>query len=382
MSTVLVFLMSWLHQLVSLLPDVISSRIYGTLFGLRLGLGLHVSGPIFEKDVTLAEGNIPASVYATHSETPKNVRTMLVVHGLSWTAHKDPRIVNLAEALAAASPSHIVVVPYIRQLAVVDLADGPVKAIQESIEAVASNPDLCPNGQVSIVSACISAGLSIVATADMAKNKEETIVDSMFLVGAHADVNNVLQHAVSRKGRGDCRYGLYAVYSSFLQPKGNGLSKLLAAYCVDDHLINVGQDSNRVGPLLEEYPEEGKEYKRILHDGEYACDRVMELYAENRQVMDHMSSMQRLDEVVNLKYVSLVHSKVDEIVPPNESLLLHEAWSKNKDMKVSCVITSLLNHGDQEPITLKHLPEILRMIDCFSTFFRTVHVDDPSKKVS
>lgn len=381
MSTMLVILMSWLHQLVSILPDVISSRVYATLFALRLGLGLHLSAPILEKDVTLAQGNIPASVYTTHSKTPKNVRTMLVVHGLSWTAHKDPRIVNLAEALAAASPSHIVVVPYIRQLAVVDLADGPVKAIQQSIEALASNADLCPNGQVSIVSACISAGLSIVATADMAK-KGKAIVDSMFLVGAHADVKNVLQHALDRKGRGDCRYGLYAVYSSFLQPKGNGLSKLLAAYCVDDHLINVGQQSNRVGPLLEEYAEEGKEYKRILDDGEYACKRVIELYAENREAIEYMSSVQRLDEMVNLKFVSLVHSKVDEIVPPNESLILHEAWSKNRDMKVSCVITSLLNHGDQEPITLKHLPEIVRMIDCFSTFFRNVHVDDPSKKVS
>lgn len=384
MHSVPTMILTWMHRLLHYLPTSISSRIYGTLFGLRLGLNLPVSSTIYCKNnqlTSLTGEQIPAFVYTTFTpglptlSTCKNVRTIIVIHGMSATAHEDPRIVNFAQAFAASSPSNIVVVPYVKPLAVVDLSNDPIGAIRRSIELIANDKQLCPTGVISIASACISGGYSIVAASDLSAH---IVIDGMFLVGAHADARNVMKDILQRKGKGDSRYALYAILSSYHHPKGGPLSKMLAAYVYDDHMKNVGTQTDQVSPLLNQYPEEAKEYKRITEDGDYACSMLEDLTEQFEKEIDDMSGLAVLD-TVNVKLVSLIHSNKDEIVPPSESLILKDAWEKKGGMVVSCMITSLLNHGDQEPLKPSDISEILRMLDCFSTFFRKVKQTDSTK---
>lgn len=367
MHSLLLFFLTVFHKVVSLLPNFISSRIYAAMFSVKLTLGVPVSDEIIESEIELSEKQSIASVFTTQKERPVNIRTMVVVHGLSMTGHRDPRIVNVAKALAATNPNHLVIVPYLRELAEVDLAANPIDRVREVLETIATDADLCPTGRLSILSPCISAGFCIVAASYV------DFIDAMLLIGPHADVHNVLKHAIKRKGKGDCRYGIYAVLASFQSSRDAPLSRILAAYCHDDHLSNLGfeNEANQLLPLLEKYPEEAKEYKRIREDGEYSCKRLMEVYEEHKEELQNMSSVSRLDEV-KVPYVSLVHSSTDEIVPPQESIILRDGWANRRDMTVSCIITRLLNHGDQEPLGLKNVAEICRCINCFSLFFRSM----------
>lgn len=361
--------LSVLHKVLPFLPDVISSWIYGLLFAVKLALGVSTSGKIYESEKELPDADTTTAIYATHNKRPKNARTIVVIHGLSMTGNKDPRMVNLAKSFAAANPSFVVVAPQVREVAEIDLRVVAIERIQCCLKAIASDPDLCPSGRISIASPCISAGFTIIAVSELEN------IDALFLVGSHADVKSVTENAIERKGKGDCRYGIYAVLSSFYSSPDDPLRKLLGAYCHDDHMSNLGFEANKLPPLLEEYPEAAKQYRRILDDGEYACELLQEVCTKNKEEIDKMSAIPYLDKV-KARYVTLVHSETDEIVPPRDSITLRDAWACREDMTVSCAITALINHGDQQALGLKDIPEIFRLVYCFSMFFR--RVDPPS----
>lgn len=358
------YLLAALHLIISILPPSISSRIYATIFGVSMGLGLTISGPIYKSSTTVTLDKLPADVYSQQilSSRSESSRTIVIVHGVASTGHEDPRIVTLARAFAAAQPNSIVVIPYVPQLAEFRLKDGTVNEVREILEAIASDKSLAPTGKLSVASPCISGGFSIVAASYL------TVVESMFLVGPHADVEHALKHALDRKGSDDSRYGINSVLAGFYHPPNEVLMRMLAAYCDDDHRRNVDMASNALQPLLDEHPEAAEEFHRLHNDGAYLSEKILEAYNVHREDFEGMSPALRLDYLSTPSY-TLVHSKTDEIVPPNESIVLHDAL-KNRGFSVSCLITGLLNHGDQTPLGLKDIPEILKLIDTFSNFFR------------
>lgn len=356
-----------LHFVLTLLPSVISSRIYATIFALSVGLNITLSGPIHSTTVKLTSKKHPTGVYSQQilSRRSDRSRTVVIIHGVAITAHEDPRIVTLAQAFAAAQPDTIVVVPYIPQLAEVRLKEGTVAEIRDVLEAVTSNRELTPTGTISVASPCISGGFSIVAATYL------TTVESLFLIGPHADVENALLHALDRKGNDDSRYGINSVLSSFYYPPNEPLSQMLKAYCTDDHKRNLNIPSDELQPLLEQYPDAAEEYHRLHNDGEFLSDKLRQIYDVHRQIFEGMSPILRL-KYLDASSVTLVHSQSDEIVPPNESLVLYNALKDRKEMSVAYLITPLLNHGDQTTLGLKDVPAILKLIDTFSNFFRSV----------
>lgn len=377
MGTILTLFVTFLHALVSLLPSFISARIQAAIFCASVGLNLTLNHPITVTPVTVTAGKVAAGVYAQRSlsGTPRAGRTIVLVHGVSSTAHEDPRMVDLARALAAAHPDNIVVSPYIAQLAEIRMQNDVVDAIRVIVDDIALNEVLCPSGVVSIVSPCISGGFSMVAASYL------DTVDAMLLIGPHSSVKNTLVHATATKGSDDSRYGINSVLASFYHPANEPLSKMLAAYCFDDHKRNIGMPTNELEPLLQQYPEEAKEYTRLHNDGDFLVEKLNAMYDVHREVFDGMSPTLRLEQL-NVNSVTLVHSKSDEIVPPNESVVLRDALSGRKDMSVACMITSVLNHGDQTPIGVKDIPEVLKLIGTFSNFFMpSVRLPKAAKQV-
>lgn len=316
----------------------------------------------------LTKAKLPASVYSVSKTLSAKTRTFIVVHGVSWTGHEDPRIVNLAKAIAAACPTNLVVVPYYPPLALCRLGDGVVQMIVDTINATVADPTLCPSGKLSMASPCISAGFSIVATAHTDR------VESMLGIGPHSSVKNALDHGLERLGKDDSRYGVNAVLGSFLAPPDAPLTAMLAAYVKDDHCLNLNIESNELTPLLEKYPEEAAIYHRLHNDDKFLTEKLTEVYYKNEGELVAMSPMEKLNEI-NLQNLVLVHAEKDDIVPPKESVIIRDGFKKRPDVKVWMQITDLLNHGDQKSVGLGDALKILRMIDTFSGFFR------PGKKV-
>lgn len=365
MQFVVSAVLSALHFILSLLPAAISSRIYATLFALNLGLGIRVSAPILEKTATLAKTKSPASLFCQPNSFPSaHARTIVIIHGLSATGPNDPRIANLARAFASADPRNIVIVPRIAPLVEGNLSNDAVGCIRRALEDVVGCPALCPSGTLSIASPCISAGYSIVAATFY------DFVDALFCIGPHASVHNTLIHALERKGKDDSRYGINSVLSSYMHPPCPPLSEMLAAYCIDDHKQNLNLESNEVQRLQQKYPEHVAEYNRLHEDDGYLATKLKELYEIHKAEFDSQSPILHLEKLSALS-LTLVHAEEDDIVPPSESLLLRESLERLGGVEVSCLITPLLNHGDQKAIGLGDAMSIVALIDCFSLFFRT-----------
>lgn len=349
------------HYVVALLPAFISSRIYGLLFALNLGLYVPVSPPVTAAKTTIL--SFPTNVFLSHSLPARpNTRTILVVHSIAASAHDDPRIKHLGKAFVAANPKNLVVIPYLPPLANADLSKRPAELIRDVIQAVVEDDILCPSGRVSVVSACISAGFTLVAST------YADYVQAAFLIGSHADVHNTLLHALKSQGKDDARYGINCVLSGFWDPPNPIVSEMLGAYCTDDHLRNIGKKSALLEPLLRDHPEEARIFRRLHDDVDFLEQSLHHIYAKNKIAFQNMSPMRFLDQL-SCQNVVLLHAQNDQIVPPAESIVLKEALEKRDDIKVSCLITTLLNHGDQKSVGIGHIPEFLKMINVFSNFF-------------
>lgn len=354
-----------LHSTIAYLPTSISSRIQATLCLLHVGLGLNVSHPLQTHTIhlSLTSKNLETIVVVTKNvPTTPTTRTVLVIHGLAATGHKDPRIIQLANAIASAQPDAKVLVPYLPPLAECKLADDPVALIEEIIRLVANDHQLCPTGKVDIASACISAGMGLVAG-----SRVEGAIGSVLCIGTHASAFNVLQHCLEREGKDDSRYAINSVLGSFLEPRG-GLNELLIAYTLDDHYQNIGLPAEELGKKKKQFPEETKLYDRLHDDGEYLKQVIAKVEKEQKDTFRAMSPMECLDDI-ECENLVLIHAVTDDVVPNSESVVLQQALSKRDDMKIRLCVTPLLNHGDQRAIGLSDIPKIFPLINAFAGFF-------------
>lgn len=263
--------------------------------------------------------------------------------------------------------------PYIPSLALCDLEDEPVQLIEDIIRVISVDGDLCPSGRLSITSACISAGFSIVAA-----GKVNNIVHSIYSIGTHADVRNVLDHCIELEGKGDTRYTIHAVMGSFLKPRGP-LRDLLVAYVFDDHYHNVGRESNELERLMAEYPEEAKEYKRMWEDFEYLKGKVVEMFDDNKERFLLMSPILHVEKL-ECQSIVLIHAGTDDVVPNTESHVLHEALKANSKTESKLCITPLLNHGDQRALGLSDVPLIFKLISTSAVFFEPDYLLNGTEK--
>lgn len=268
----------------------------------------------------------------------------------------------MAHAIVTAQPHALVLVPYIPSLALCDLDDEPIQLIEDVIRVISADGGLCPSGKLSIASACISAGFSIIAAGNV-----NNVVHSIYSIGTHADVRNVLDHCIKLEGKGDTRYTIHAVLSSFLKPRGP-LRDLLVAYVYDDHYHNLGRDSNELDRLVAEYPEEAKEYKRMWEDFEYLKGKIIGMFDENKERFLLMSPIVHVDKL-KCQSIVLIHAGTDDVVPNTESLVLHEALKANSKTESGLCITPLLNHGDQRALGFADVPLIFKLISTSAAFF-------------
>lgn len=228
---------------------------------------------------------------------------------------------------------------------------------------MAADPFLCPSARLSLASACISAGFSLVAA-----THHPHAIHAIFTIGTHASVSTVLDHAVARKGRDDSIYAVNSVIGSFMSPR-TVVADMLVAYVIDDHLRNVDLPAPFLQALLDKHPEEAKEYHRIREDSEYMTGVLRKVYRDNELVMEGMSPMRFLD-ALKCETVALVHARQDDIVPYTESVMLADALRKRDDVFSALCVTDLLNHGDQRDPSLADVPGILQLVSTFAAFFR------------
>lgn len=357
MPSVFHFFYLTFHQFLAILPVYISSHIYALLFAINLSLELPISPPL--KSTATSVLSLPTTIISNPVPV-ENRRTIILFHGFSSSGMNDPRLVSFAHALVAAHPSNFVIIPEIRAFKACDLSENTIPLLRRIILAVAANKTLCPSGYVSLTSPCISGGFALAAAANV------PVVHSILTIGAHASFESALYFLMNSDRDGLSLYSSSIMLNSFWNPPNPSLSHLLTAYCTDEHLKNIGCESNLLSAALENYPDEAVLFNRLHTDIPFLKHHLMRLYTSFKA---HFAALSPISTMPQLQCdVTLLHASEDDIVPPSECFLLKEALIRRPRGKLSYMVTSLLNHGDQKALTFADLPEIFQVIHVFSTF--------------
>lgn len=347
-----------LHILVDYLPSVLSSRIQAALFLFTLVAPHNVPSKVGAVSYWINKYN--AKVYSSRPVS-RRTRTIILVHGNAPSGANDFRVVNLARALASANPNHLVVVPHIAPFARMEIKYEPMIQI---IRDISRDKCLSPSGTVSIAGPCIPSGLSLIASTFV------HVVDSFFCVGAHANFHACVRHCISTCEQEDSRYAINAMFSNFLHPQDDRVMAMCRAFCDDDHYRNIGKQSNILNSLRKEFPEKAKTFDQLQNDIPFLKEVIDISVDHHKTHLTELSPIEYVDQL-NCKSIVLIHAKKDDVVPPEHCMVLKEAIDKTRKIKTSALITTLLNHGDQVPLSIAVLPEILTALNTVSLFFST-----------
>jgi dienelactone hydrolase len=144
--------------------------------------------PFTERDVEvpLRGGSIRARVYEPSSGFE---RTALLVSGLHPSGITEPRLVGLAQDLAASGVA--VLTPDIPDLSQFSITPAITDAIEQAAEWLAAQPAFAPDGKVGLMGISFSGGLSVVAAG---RPSIRDRVAYVFSFGGHADLPRTLKY--------------------------------------------------------------------------------------------------------------------------------------------------------------------------------------------
>jgi len=140
------------------------------------------------RDITIPtrRGPIRARLYEPSGSHP---RAALLTSGLHASGIEEPRLVRLAQQIAA---SHIAVVtPDIPELSRFEIVPAITDAIEDAGSWLASDATLAPDHTAALMGISFSGGLSIVAAARPSLRGRVTYV---FSLGGHDDLTRVLRY--------------------------------------------------------------------------------------------------------------------------------------------------------------------------------------------
>lgn len=281
---------------------------------------------------------------------------------MSPSGYDDERLVDVAKALAACG--YLVVFPDLMTFRRVELSRNSAEVVQRVVQLVSENKELCSEGEVDIVSACVSAGLCMIAAA------HEKRIRSVLSFGAPADAQSVWEYLIDSK-HPDADYGINAILLNCWEPDNMELCDLLLASLLDDHYKIVGSKDGYFASTVDKVqPENIAKFNRLKHDPVFRKEVFKKVSNTTKFVTGFGSvSPSHYADKMMCKRIVLVHGVEDGIVPSEQSRILLDKL-KSTQVEASLCITTLLNHGEKSAVGLKTVPEIFGLTKLFATFFR------------
>ena len=313
-----------------------------------------------ESKFDLTKG-VPAKLY--RSRRRRFYRTAVIIHGISPSGYDDRRLVKLGKALA--SCGYIVVFPDIVQFRQCKIGAESVDIVGRMVRLVCKRPDICTDGRVDAVSACVSASVCLLAAVDTEK------IRSVLAFGALADAKEVWEYLKWSKHL-DATYGRNVVFRNCWNPENDGLSELLIAALADDHHHTAGIESTELQSCMRKANERDISiYKRWKSDPRFRAISYKDIESSEKFLTGfgaispvHKAHSTRCERVI------LIHGADDGIVPASESLRLHNEYQSTRKIEVSCCITTLLEHGKLRTLGFGLLQELYTLLTSFAAFFR------------
>ena len=289
----------------------------------------------------------------------KAVSTVVVIPGMSVLGREDPRIINLAEALAAAGCR--VLIPEFHGIRNLEIGRQQPEKVQQQLETLVADRYLIPDEMFSIMAVSFSGIFALRAACS--KHLGHRIV-ALCLIGGYYDIDTVCSFLVTAN-RSD-PYGRLLVLRSYykeIEPESRAFHRILdrcLKECVDQ---KYGWNAHRA--LDASDPLENRIYRLLTDNLEREMFRKKITTSLDQSWSGYRT---QLDFVCKKTPVLLIHGRDDRVIPAGESRRLARRLGDRK-IPVYLCITRFLSHGDSV-IRLSQLPELYRLLRGVAWFFR------------
>jgi hypothetical protein len=349
---------------------------------------------------TLPDGT-PVSVYRRRRGSRG---ALFLLHGLSGSGAGDPRIVELASALALTGLT--VVVPHVRELMELEVRPAVVGRVAGMIVMTAARRDWCGEGRIHLCGPCISAGVLLLAAEKICAGGagggggNGSGLGAVLLVGPYASVGSVHEWVFCNPEADS--YGRNAILLNsirMLAPESlirsvwdsgrpalkdvsvEEVCLLLKGRLDDDHFGPLDGDrcGNRVRATLPSVsPGSAAVFNALTTSARalaaISCDIVQ--HAEVRAYADLLSPTRHLKSLRSPNVV-IIHGASDSVVPSRETPQLAEHVARACPLvdAISFDVTPLLGHGERvdEPGGLASLRAyvvaVVYLVAAFGKFF-------------
>ncbi|MCW7470239.1 alpha/beta hydrolase family protein [Leptospira kanakyensis] len=309
--------------------------------------------------IPIRNGSLRTDCYIPKS---KSLGTIITINGLAPLGNRDPRFIIVNKSLQKIG--YTVVSPFYDEICDYKISLRNIEDIKDSILFISKQKEISPSGKVSIFSPSFSGSLSLIAASD---KQIADRINCICTIGAYAKVDDIIGNLFANQNLDE--YGRMILLLNFLPisiGKNESLFKAIKLTILDNYYKSKDlylkphyQKMKNADRLFFDQLKNDPEF-RIKH-----WNVVLKKGGKNRELLTALSVT---NHISNLKLpILLIHGLKDDVVPANESVILHKKLITQGVNSKLCV-TTLISHGDTG-FNLMTLLELPKLISSFSFFF-------------
>jgi len=292
----------------------------------------------------------------------QNMRSLIIlVHGMSPAAHRDPRIIRLAASLSSAG--FAVAVPLLPEIRDAKIDPESPAHLLSVIQQIVKRTDLHPFKKVSVIGPSFSGAVALLAAARDTQRQ----IQSVLSIGAFSGLSNGLSSLLTRSDMDD--YARLIILENFLpriQKTNPDIIKAIKLIREDNWHKRDPQISQS---FVNSLPKNLKIFlEDVLHNKETREDLSHRILQNNRDFLQQFNVSLHGGRIT--ASIFLLHGRDDNVIPASESRILYQSL-REKEREVSLLTTTLLSHGDSR-FSVSDAGEILRFLFFLSRFFKEV----------
>ncbi len=299
-----------------------------------------------------------------YSPTGTSCGTLLFIHGMSLKGFEDPRQVNVCRALAGVG--FTVIAPNFLEIKDTTITAASIDKIEQIIMAALKMQELCPQGRLGIFAPSFSAALALRAAARPTIREHISVIAC---IGTFAHVDTVVHFLLTEPNCDE--YARLIILKNFIEfsiGKNAAVKKALEVKIADNWHKRPDEEKQLPQFLKKLNATERKLVENLIHDQKESVKHFKKFLPKIKDLSDSVNPSLSAEDLKCA--VLLAHGEADNVIPANESLLLYELYRKT-GVETKLLLTPYISHGDSS-ISLKKIPDLLRLIAAFAWFFRRV----------
>jgi pimeloyl-ACP methyl ester carboxylesterase len=313
----------------------------------------------FRSEAEFEDRKWPLRVY----ESIKPVQGLIVaVNGFSVYGDEDPRIHNICRAMATAG--FRVVQPTFKDLNALFISTDSIYDMAACLRALAEDENLSPDGKVGLFAPSFTAGLGLLACADPLVNER---ISSICAIGTFANIDSCIEFVMTGEDIDD--YGRLVLMRNFVELSTGPNPELVEALDIAIKDNGFKRQKPELPAFIERMAKENRAlFEKLQNSAEFRQILYQEILRTKRcqEIYNHMNVIKVLDEIH--APVTLIHGASDDVIHPEESVMLHKAL-REKSKSSHLLLTPLLTHGDIK-VGVGVVGQAIQLIQAFQFFFR------------